>query len=181
MPVEVQFACPKCGNEAGAPDLGAAVTLVCPCGFAAPRHAAALEGGRPVRCALCGDPRLYVQKDFSRVVGVGLLVAGFLVAIGLGVVVGPWGFFLALAVSVLLDGALYLVAGNVVVCHWCETHYRGGPEDYPEFDLAVHDLVRHQKEVAAQGQPVPEHEGRSPDAAGGSLHPTEYDGKPGPR
>ena len=42
-------------------------------------------------------------------------------------------------------------------------------------DLALHDLVRYQKEVVATGQPVPEHEGAAGAAA--PLHPTEYDGK----
>jgi hypothetical protein len=120
-----------------------------------------------------------VQKDFSRTVGIGLLVLGFAVAVALGVVVGPWGFFGALVASVGLDSLLYLVAGRVVVCHWCGAHYRGGPEDYPEFDLALHDLVRHQKSVAAAGHAVPEHEGGS-GGDPGTLHPTEYDGRPAP-
>jgi hypothetical protein len=173
--VEVSFACPKCDREAGAPDLAAAATLPCPCGQASPRHPATFDpAGRPVRCPLCGDPRLFVQRDFSRTVGIGLLVAGFAAAVALGVFVGPKGFFAALLVSVALDAGLWFVAGNVVVCHWCGTHLRGGPEDYPEFDLAVHDLVRHQRSVAAQGHPVPEHEGRV--AEGAPLHPTRYDG-----
>jgi hypothetical protein len=168
--IEVSFACPGCGREASSPDLEAAATLPCPCGRSAPRRPGALEGGRVVLCALCGDPRLYVQKDFSRTMGIGLLVSGFAVAISLGVFVGPWGFFGALAVSVALDSVLYLVAGKVVICHWCGAHYRGGPEDYPEFDLALHDVVRHQKEVAAAGHAVPEH-------GAAAVHPTEYDGR----
>lgn len=167
--IEVSFACPGCGQEASAPDLAAAATLPCACGNAAGRRPDALKRDRVVLCALCGDPRLFVQKDFSRTMGIGLLVAGFAVAIALGVFVGPWGFFSALAVSVAMDAVLYLVAGKVVICHWCGAHYRGGPEDYPEFDLALHDVVRHQKEVAAAGQPVPEH-------GAAAVHPTEYDG-----
>ena len=168
--IEVSFACPKCGHEAGGE------TLSCPCGFAAPFHPGALrEDGRPVRCPLCGDPRLYVQRDFSRTMGIGLIVAGFALAVFLGMVVGPWGFFAALAGSVGLDTLLWAMSGNVVVCHWCETHLRDGPEDYPEFDLALHDLVRFQKEVAATGRPVPGHEGTAP-AGAAEAHPTRYDG-----
>ncbi len=174
---EAAFACPGCGHEASVPDLAAVATLSCPCGYAAPRLAGALREGRFVRCPLCGDPRLYVQKDFSRKVGIGLLVAGFMAAVALGVFRGPWGFFGALVVSVGIDSILYAVAGNVVICHWCETHLRGGSEDYPPFDLAVHDLVRHQREVAATGQPVPEHEGSPSPSGDGSLHPTQYDGR----
>ena len=103
-------------------------------------------------------------------------MAGFALAVALGVFTGPWGFFLALGGSALLDAGLYAVAGNVVICHWCEAHLRGGPEDYPEFDLSIHDLVRHQKEVAGQGQPVPDHEGRASAPGEGPLHPTRYDG-----
>jgi DNA-directed RNA polymerase subunit RPC12/RpoP len=174
MGIETSFACPKCGREACVGDLAAAPGPSCPCGFSSALPPGALRDGRPVRCPLCGDPRLYVQRDFSRQVGVGLLVAGFALAVLLGSLVGPWGFFGALAGSVLLDTALWTVAGNVVVCHWCETHLRGGPEDYPEFDLALHDLVRHEKEVAITGRPVPAHEGA---AAPVPLHPTEFDGR----
>ncbi len=168
--IEVAFACPKCDHEAGGADLS------CPCGFSAPFFAGSIrDDGRPVRCPLCGDPRLYVQRDFSRKMGIGLLVAGFALAVLLGMVVGPWGFFAALGASVGLDTLLWAMSGNVVICHWCETHLRGGPEDYPEFDLAVHDVVRFQKEVAAQGQRVPEHEGTAP-AGAAEAHPTRYDG-----
>jgi hypothetical protein len=177
MALEAVLACPGCGRAAEVADLAAAEALSCPCGWSAPRRAGALRAdGRPVLCPLCGDPRLFVQKDFSRKVGIGLLVAGFALAVLLGVLVGPWGFFGALGASVALDTLLWLVAGNVVICHWCGTHLRGGPEDYPEFDLAVHDLVRHQREVASRGQAVPEHEGREPGSAEAPLHPTRYDG-----
>ena len=176
-PIEADWACPGCGGAASAADLAAAETLSCACGRTAPRHPGALEGGRVARCAVCGDPRLYEQKDFNATMGIGLLVAGFAIAVVLGVFVGPWGFFIALGVSAGLDALLYLVAGQVVVCHWCEAHYRGDAGPHPEFDLALHDLVRHQKEVAAAGQPVPEHEGRAVSPGGAAVHPTEYDGR----
>jgi DNA-directed RNA polymerase subunit RPC12/RpoP len=176
MAIEAAFACPGCGRAAESEDLEAAADLSCPCGFRAPRREGSVARGRVLRCALCGDPRLYRQKDFGRGVGIGLLVAGFALAVLLGVLVGPWGFFAALGASVALDALLYLVAGEVVICHWCETHYRGGPEDYPEFDLALHDLVRYQRSVAAAGQRVPDHEGAAGAPALADRHPTEYDG-----
>jgi len=175
--IEADWACPGCGRAAAVADLARAGTLSCPCGRSAPRHPGTLEGDRVARCALCGDPRLYAQKDFNATVGIGLLVAGFLIAILLGVLVGPWGFFVALGASAGLDALLYLVAGTVVVCHWCEAHFRGDAGPHPEFDLALHDLVRHQREVAAAGQPVPEHEGREAAPGGAPVHPTEYDGR----
>jgi hypothetical protein len=174
-PVEMDFRCPKCGRAVTVPDAAAASTLACPCGFAAPRHAAALgPDGVLVRCAACGDPRLYHQKDFSRAVGLGLLVGGFLLAVLLGVFTGPWGFFVVLGASAALDALLYALSGVVVVCHWCEAHYRGAPDErYPEFDLELHDVVRHEKEVVRQGQRAPAHEG---EAGPKALHPTRYDG-----
>jgi hypothetical protein len=175
-PIEAQWACPKCGAAAECADLAGAATLSCPCGWSNARHVDTLRAdGRPVRCPLCGDPRLYVQKDFSRRVGLGMLVGGFALAVLCGIFVGPVGFFGVLGASAALDAVLYLLAGQVVVCHWCETHLRGGPEDYPDFDLETHDLVRHQKEVAAAGHAVPAHEGLvAPGDA--ERHPTRYDG-----
>jgi len=176
-PIEVSLACPECGHEAVLDDLAAAENLACACGWSAPRFAGCRDArDRPVRCALCGDPRLFVQKDFSRKVGMAAVVGGFALAVGLGVFLGPWGFFGTLGAAALLDGLLYaFVVGEVVVCHWCETHYRGGPLDYPAFDLEEHDRVRHQKEVAAQGHPVPEHEGREASPAERAAHPRSYD------
>jgi hypothetical protein len=171
--IEAVWACTGCGRAASVEDLGAAETLPCPCGKSVARHAGTLDGERVARCAVCGDPRLYEQKDFNATLGIGLLVVGFAIAVVLGVFVGPWGFFIALGASAGLDALLYLVAGQVVVCHWCEAHYRGDAGPHPEFDLTLHDLVRHQREVAAAGQPVPEHEGR---AGPSELHPTRYDG-----
>jgi predicted RNA-binding Zn-ribbon protein involved in translation (DUF1610 family) len=175
MAIEVAFACPTCGRAAEVPDLAAAAALTCACGFRTPVRDGALARDRVALCPLCGDPRLYRQKDFSRGVGIGLLVGGFALAVLLGVFLGPWGFFATLGLSAALDALLYGIAGEVVICHWCETHLREAPGAYPEFDLALHDLVRHQKEVGAAGHPVPEHEGRTEAAA--PLHPTEYDGK----
>ncbi len=148
MPIEVQFACPGCGGEAELPDLVAAAALACACGWSAPRRPGDFAGGRVALCSACGDARLYVQKDFNARVGIGLLVGGMALAVALGVFLGPWGFFGALGGALLLDTLLYLTVGNVVVCHRCEAHYRGGPEDYPEFDLALHDRIRWEKEVA---------------------------------
>ncbi len=177
-PLELSLACPSCGAAVEVPDLAAAPSLSCPCGWTTPRRADVPDPeGRVIRCPACGDPRLYVQKDFSRQVGVGLLAGGFLLAVGLGALLGPWGFFGTLAASVGLDSLLYLVAGQVVICHWCEAHVRGGPEAYPAFDLELHDVIRHQKEVAAAGHPVPDHEGAAAPGTGSPpLHPTRYDG-----
>ncbi len=176
MAVEADFACPACGREVLVADLAAAATLPCPCGAAPPRFEGALEGDRLRRCALCGDPRLYRQKDFSRRVGIGLLVAGFAVALALGIFLGPAGFFGALGASLVLDTLLWLVAGEVVICHWCEAHFRDVAGNYPEFDLELHDVVRYEREVAAKGQPVPAHGGDASSAGAAALHPTRYDG-----
>ncbi|MHC4820864.1 MAG: hypothetical protein ACYTDX_03975 [Planctomycetota bacterium] len=147
------------------------------CGWSAPLSQGSLEGDRPVRCPVCGDPRLFVQKDFSRKMGLALLLGGFALAVLLGVFVGPWGFFGTLVAAAAFDTFLYLVVcGNVVVCHWCEAHLRGGPEDYDEFDLELHDVVRYQKEVAAVGKRVPEHEGDAPAGKDAEeMHPREFD------
>jgi hypothetical protein len=173
-PLEMTFACPSCRAAAEVADLAGAEEIRCPCGFRAPRAPGSVgEGGRLRRCAACGDPRLYRQKDFSRGVGFGLLVGGFALALALGVFVGPTGFFVVLGGSAALDALLYALSGSVVVCHWCEAHFREAGGAYPEFDLELHDIVRHEREVARAGQRVPAHEGEASPTA---LHPTRYDG-----
>lgn len=84
------------------------------------------------RCAGCGHDELYVQKDFNRATGIGLVV--------LGAVFVPWTIWPLVGVT-LLDAALYRFVRDVDVCYACRAVHRGYPR-HPErkhFDLATHD------------------------------------------
>lgn len=82
---------------------------------------AADEQGRladPVQvCLACGSRRLYVQKDFDRRLGVGI--------VAVGAVLSPWTYGLSLVACMLLDYGLYFLVSEITVCYGCEAIHRG--------------------------------------------------------
>lgn len=127
----VHFLCLACearlGREAGAPPrpcefCGAANEVV------APPATWAID-----RCAACGHPELYVQKDFNRRTGIALVV--------LGSIFVPWTYGLSLLGVTILDYIVWRVVGNVIVCYNCQAVHRGYPPNpaIKPFDLVIHD------------------------------------------
>jgi hypothetical protein len=115
-----------------------AAEAVCPgCGRAQPLRSVA-SAGAVDRCLRCGLDRLYVQKDFNRMVGLGV----FLVAAVLSV--PTWG--LSLLVATIVDLALYAVLGDVTLCYGCGTQHRGFARNpaHGSFDLHVAEAIDHQ-------------------------------------
>lgn len=84
-------------------------------------------------CAACGEPELYVQKDFNRTTG--------LILVGIGAVFVPWTWGLSLLGVTIVDFALYYLLGEVTVCYACRAVHRGYPLNpaHKPFDLATHD------------------------------------------
>ena len=79
-----------------------------------------MQPGRAVStCAVCGDDKLYVQKDFSQKVGC--------LVVGIGAVLVPWTYGLSLAVCALADWLAYRMLPMITVCYICRTRYRGLP------------------------------------------------------
>jgi hypothetical protein len=125
---------------------GPAETLQCPeCGQTAHlRLTSAVRAGQAVDlCAGCGHDNLYIQKDFSRFLGMAVVVVGVLAS----VVLFATGYaFLALGALVgmaIIDAVIYALVGTVTVCYACHTIYRGFPlnPDHEPFNLEL--LERH--------------------------------------
>src|SRR2546422_2914795 len=80
-------------------------------------------------CPVCGNHELYKKKDFPHWLGMTILTAAclasvpayYLYHIGL-----TWAILIG---SAALDGLLYLVVGDVVVCYRCDAHFRGGADN----------------------------------------------------
>ncbi|HLH32120.1 MAG TPA: hypothetical protein VKY31_13030 [Terriglobia bacterium] len=96
-----------------------------------------LTRGVVTTCASCGHDDLYVQKDFNRQVGVGVVAIGILASIYLLAKDMPLRAMIALGLTALVDFVVYFFVGEVTVCYACHAIFRGfgkNPEHEP-FDL----------------------------------------------
>ena len=94
--------------------------------------AAQPAGSIITKCAACGHAELYFQKDFNRMTGIALVVAG--------AVFVPWTYWPLIGVTVL-DYVIWRFVKNVIVCYDCQAVHRGYPENpaIKPFDLVIHD------------------------------------------
>ena len=68
-------------------------------------------------CVSCGSKRLYSQKDFNRVLGVGIVV--------IGAVLSPWTYGLSLVACMAIDYGLYYLVPEITICYACDAIHRG--------------------------------------------------------
>jgi hypothetical protein len=142
---QVNFHCPTCGAGLFLPLGDPAARATCgACG----NEARAFDAGtvspgdtrRPLeRCAACGSASLFVQRDFNRKLGLGIVAVAALLA------VPTRG--LSLLVAVLADLALYRLLGRITVCFACDAVHRGVPVNpaHGAFDHHVADAFKVEK------------------------------------
>ena len=78
-------------------------------------------------CASCGYDNLYIQKDFSRVLGITIVVIGVTICVVFFALDKPFLAMAALVGMAMVDAAIYFLVGSVTVCYACHTIYRGFP------------------------------------------------------
>lgn len=136
IPIVITF-CPRCGIANSLPVSSAGLGRVpAPCRRCAnPLPIQAPDAIRAARmvtiCGICGDDKLYTQKDFNQKIGCLVL------AVGAALV--PWTWGLSLGVCALADFLLYRVLPSITVCYVCGSRYRGlpiNPEHLP-FELVT--------------------------------------------
>jgi hypothetical protein len=144
--VIVRFACPHCELPARA-ELTAADAWRClGCG-----HALELAGpaadGQLAACAACGNPELYRKKDFPHRLGLALLAASCLAFLAANLIYRQWWGWAILLGTALLDGVLYLVVGDAVVCYRCGAvhHALPVPPRQPPFELGTAERYRQER------------------------------------
>jgi hypothetical protein len=89
------------------------------------------------QCISCGHESLYLQKDFNRAVGMGIVGTGIIISLYFFARGDPLYAMGALALTALVDFLAYFLVGEVTVCYSCHAIYRGfkrNPEHEP-FDL----------------------------------------------
>lgn len=142
--VIVRFLCPTCEVPASWRP-SATPTWQCP----ACDHR--LQAAQPVQehlpaCLVCGNTELYKKKNFPHTLGMLILV----LACVLSVITyanrefyWTWGILIG---SAILDGGLYLLVGDVVVCYRCNAHYRQvKAEPFQPHDLGTAERYRQER------------------------------------
>ena len=93
-------------------------------------------------CPSCGKRAFYIQKDFNRNLGLGIVILCALVGLYYVWHDQPYMFYAALGFAVLIDAVLYLFLPEVTVCYACKAVFRGVTRN-PEhlgFDLHIADI-----------------------------------------
>lgn len=127
----MEFCCPLCeatsARQSPAPSPGEAGDSCQGCGLRLPAAPLPPPDEPLERCWLCGNDEFYVQKDFNRRLGLGIVLSSavviFLVMLRWGHLVG---IYCLLGVA-LLDCVAYRFLENAAVCYLCQSVYRGFP------------------------------------------------------
>ncbi len=94
---------------------------------------------RLLRCPVCSCRELFVRRDFPQRLGIGIVIAGAVVAMILfsldQVVTG----LAVLGAVALVDALIYPFTKRCLVCYRCRSEFRGLPipRDQPGWDLAT--------------------------------------------
>lgn len=129
---EIAFACPRCGAEATCGLDGAGRCAACGAETALDLPPALRNDRLVDRCAACGGPQLYVQRDFNQRAGLAIVIVGAALA--------PFTpYYSSLVVAALVDAVLYAVLPEITVCYRCSAHYRGFARNprHEAFDLHI--------------------------------------------
>ena len=122
----------------------------CPgCGRVRELRSDAIRGGELEACSGCGTADLYVQKDFPHGLGLGIVVAGFVVSSIFWYLYIPLAAYGVLILTAALDLALYYLVPDVTICYRCQGQHRGLGTNpggrFASFDLAVGERYRQER------------------------------------
>jgi hypothetical protein len=142
--VKVTFACPSCDQPCAVPIDRACDWQCLACDHRL--HLNAAELTLPV-CGVCGNHELYKRKDFPHWLGMTILISACVLSTLTYYWYEKWWTWSFLIGSALLDGAMYLMVGDAIVCYRCQAHYRGFPATaaHPPFELTIGERHRQEK------------------------------------
>lgn len=99
------------------------------------------------RCLICGNPELFIRKDFSQRLGLLIIFIGFTLSSIAWYNYWTYTTYMILFGTALLDLVLYSLVGNLLQCYRCHCQCRGlDTENHHHFDLEVHE--RHRQQAA---------------------------------
>src|SRR5262245_51068793 len=139
MSLIIQFKCRGCEAEiAISPEpVGSVVCPACKAQQQVRIPAGLSQWKKVTQCIACGHEDLYVQKDFNRQLGLGIVVAGILVSTYFFNHRQAFYAMASLVATALVDLLIYTLVGSVTVCYSCHAIYRGFERnpDHEAFDL----------------------------------------------
>lgn len=154
--MNVAYVCPQCGRPVRKDIVLAPGELTCPhCAVKHSITAAAVADGKLTQCLVCPSDELFVRKDFSQALGIGIVVVGIVLSSIFWALRMPLYAYGVLFATALLDIFLYFLVGNLLQCYRCQAQYRGVPglEDHSSFDLETHEKHRQQRIRLSQQPP----------------------------
>ena len=143
--MRLTYSCQNCGATNGV-ELTATTTAECSACHHTTTLSCQLSDHRPTHCAACGCSELYRQKDFPQWLGLGLLTVAcllfFVFAIRYEYTVA-WSVLLG---SAAIDGLIYFIVGDVVICYRCGAKHRGVvTRAFGPFELTVAEKYRQER------------------------------------
>ncbi|HLQ45687.1 MAG TPA: hypothetical protein VK137_13205 [Planctomycetaceae bacterium] len=141
----IVFECPSCHGHNVTEVAAETAELHCSkCSWRRPVATENRSRHEPSSCLVCGCGDIWRQKDFPQRLGV--------LMVGLGALVSTifwWRMEPAWAIGVLLvfalvDGVLYTLMRDVLVCYRCQTRHRHAPLEgrHHRFNLELHERYR---------------------------------------
>lgn len=141
--MELLTHCPQCKARLDVP--AGELTVTCD----ACRHSLTVKippvGAALDRCAVCGEQRLYRQKDLHRNRGLAVVVGTAVLSLAL-LPFSPVAAYAVLFLLALVDLALYRRLPEVILCYRCKTQHRhcGVQTQVEPFDLLTAEVIDNQ-------------------------------------
>ena len=141
----IVFECPSCHGHNHGEVAGETSALRCAaCSWQRPVAEANRMAAEPAQCVVCGCEDLWRQKDFPQ--RIGALIVGIEVLLSTifwSYMALTW-YYGVLLLFALVDGVLYTLMRDVLVCYRCGSRHRHTPLDgrHERFNLETHERYR---------------------------------------
>jgi hypothetical protein len=98
-------------------------------------------------CVVCGNHELFKKKDFPHWLGMTILIVACVGSVYTYLWYEKWLTWAILIGSAIIDGGLYLMVGDAVVCYRCDAHYRklAATDEHKPFEITVGERYRQEK------------------------------------
>lgn len=98
-------------------------------------------------CVVCGNHELYKKKDFPQWLGMTILIGAVILSTFTYLWYEKWWTWGFLVGSALIDGGLYLLVGDVLVCYRCDAQYRGVAANHAHqpFEISIGERYRQER------------------------------------
>jgi predicted RNA-binding Zn-ribbon protein involved in translation (DUF1610 family) len=98
-------------------------------------------------CVLCGNHEIYKKKDFPHWLGMTILIVAVVLSTVTYYNYEKWWSWSFLIGSAIIDGVMYLLVGDVLVCYRCDAHYRGftTSDAHQPFEIGVGERFRQER------------------------------------